>query len=98
MFKVFLFYAYNSVDGFPLFDSPEGIAWHDGILYVSDTGAHIIRKVDLATMQVSLVAGDIQCVEETEGENDVVNVKKTCTGQPAGTSSFGDATDGTGRA
>jgi len=87
----------DSVDGFPLFDSPEGIAWHDGILYVSDTGNHIIRKVDLATMQVSLVAGDIQCVEETEVENDVVNVKKTCTGQPAGTSSFGDSTDGTGR-
>lgn len=86
------------VDGPPsLFKSPEGIAWHNGILYVSDTGNHILRKVDLAARQVSFLAGDVFCIKETEIENDVPKIKETCNGQPTGASSFGDSTDGTGK-
>ena len=55
-----------------------------------------MRKVDLATRQVSFLAGDVVCTEETEAVNDVTIIKKTCNGQPTGTSAFGDSTDGTG--
>ena len=27
------------------FNSPQGLAWHDGVLYVADTENHAIRKV-----------------------------------------------------
>lgn len=87
----------DSADGLPLFNAPEGIAWHNGILYVSDTGNSIIRKIDLATMNVSLQAGDVSCVDEVTVTNGVETVTKKCEGQPSGTSSFGDSTDGTGR-
>ncbi len=87
----------DSVDGSPLFKSPEGIAWHSGILYVSDTGNHILRKIDLATLEVSTLAGDVVCQVETEVENDVTRENKKCDGQPTGTSQFGDSTDATGK-
>ena len=87
----------DSVDGAPMFKSPEGITWHNGILYVSDTGNHVLRKIDLATSEVSFLAGDVFCTTETEVENDETKIKKTCDGQPSGTSAFGDSTDGTGR-
>ena len=27
------------------FNSPQGLAWHDGVLYITDTENHAIRKV-----------------------------------------------------
>ncbi len=87
----------DSVDGAPLFNAPEGIALHKGILYVSDTGDHIIRKIDLSNSEVSTLAGDIVCTVETEVENDVTRENKKCEGQPSGTSQFGDSTDATGK-
>ena len=87
----------DSVDGAPLFKSPEGIVWDNGILYVSDTGNHIIRKVDLATKDVSLLAGDVSCTVESQTVTGSTTQTTTCTGQPSGTSSFGDSTDGTGK-
>lgn len=27
------------------FNSPQGLAWHNGVLYVADTENHVIRKV-----------------------------------------------------
>ena len=27
------------------FNSPQGLAWHSGVLYVADTENHVIRKV-----------------------------------------------------
>ncbi len=87
----------DSIDGSPLFKSPEGITWHDGTLYVSDTGNHIIRKIDLNTLEVSTLAGDIVCTVETEVENDITRENKNCEGQPTGTSQFGDSTDETGK-
>jgi len=81
----------------PLFNSPEGIVWHNGILYVADTGNHLIRKIDIATGDVSFLAGDISCIEETEMVNGVSTTKTTCTAQSAGLSSYGDSTDGTGK-
>ena len=27
------------------FNSPQGLAWHDGVLYIADTENHAIRKV-----------------------------------------------------
>ncbi len=87
----------DSIDGPPLFNSPEGITYQNGILYISDTGNHIIRKLNLSTMQVSLLAGDVSCTEETDIVNDEVIVKKTCEGQNSGLSAYGDSTDGTGK-
>lgn len=87
----------DSGGGSPLFKSPEGITWHNGILYVSDTGNHILRQVDLATRKVSYLAGDVSCVEEIEVENGVDRTKRTYTGEPTGTSALGDSTDETGK-
>lgn len=87
----------DSAEGSPLFNSPEGILWHNGILYIADTGNHLIRKVDLATGDVSFHAGDVLCVEESEVESGVTTVRLRCDGQPAGTSAYGDSTDGTGK-
>lgn len=81
----------------PLFNAPEGIVWHNGILYIADTGNHLIRKADLLTGEVSFLAGDVTCVEETSTESGVTTTKLNCTGQPAGTSAYGDSTDGTGK-
>lgn len=81
----------------PLFNAPEGIVWHNGILYVADTGNHLIRKVDLATGEVSFLAGDMSCIEESEVVNGVTTTKLKCTGQPLGVSSYSDSADGTGK-
>lgn len=39
------------------FSLPQGMALHDGHLYVADTENHLIRKVDLANKRVSTIAG-----------------------------------------
>lgn len=39
------------------FDNPQGMACVDNLLFVADTGNHLIRKVDLHTHEVSTVAG-----------------------------------------
>jgi DNA-binding beta-propeller fold protein YncE len=39
------------------FRNPQGLALHNGELYVADTGNHAIRRVDLATGVVTTVAG-----------------------------------------
>lgn len=39
------------------FDKPEGLAYVDGILYVADSGNNAIRRIDLATREVTTVAG-----------------------------------------
>ncbi|MCC6544985.1 MAG: hypothetical protein IT392_10895 [Nitrospirae bacterium] len=87
----------DSNDGAPKFNSPEGITWYSGFLYVSDTANHLIRKIDLNTMEVSLLAGDEACVVETTVTNGFESSVKKCTGQQAGSSSYGDSTDGTGK-
>jgi DNA-binding beta-propeller fold protein YncE len=40
------------------FNSPQHLAVRDGALYVADTLNHKIRKIDLATAEVTTVAGD----------------------------------------
>ena len=87
----------NNVVSTPLFNSPEGIVWYDKILYVSDTGNHILRKVDLTTGEVSLLAGDVSCVDEVEEVSGSPVTKRVCTGQPLGTSAYNNSTDGTGK-
>ncbi|MCC7202780.1 MAG: hypothetical protein IT393_09015 [Nitrospirae bacterium] len=87
----------ESADGAPLFNLPEGITWHNDILYVSDTGNHIIRKINLTTGEVSLLAGDVDCVDEVTVTNGVETVVRKCTALQAGESSYGDSTDGTGK-
>lgn len=87
----------DSINGAPLFKSPEGIIWVNGVLYVSDTGNHLLRKVDLMTGEVSFFAGDMSCIEEKETVSGVEVIKLVCTGQPAGDSAYGDSTDGTGK-
>lgn len=84
--------------GSPLFNSPEGVLWENGILYISDTENGVMRKLDLTNGNVSLLAGDMSCIKESEtvsggGTKDKLN----CTGQPAGVSSYGDSSDGTGK-
>lgn len=39
------------------FSHPQGMALHEGILYVADTENHLIRQVDLKARQVSTIAG-----------------------------------------
>ena len=39
------------------FDHPQGCALHNGVLYVSDTENHLLRKVDLKTKKVATIAG-----------------------------------------
>jgi hypothetical protein len=39
------------------FSSPQGMAFGDGVLYVADAGNHAIRMIDLATWEVSTLAG-----------------------------------------
>lgn len=39
------------------FNGPTGLYWHDGALYVADTGNHVIRKIDNG--QVTTVAGTV---------------------------------------
>lgn len=43
--------------GDPLFDSPQGLAFHGETLYVADAGNHAIRAVALSTGASSTVAG-----------------------------------------
>lgn len=40
------------------FDRPEGLAELDGGLFVADAGTHLVRRVDLTTLEVRTVAGD----------------------------------------
>ncbi|KAM4703614.1 NHL repeat-containing protein 2 [Rhinophrynus dorsalis] len=39
------------------FNSPQGVAIRDNVIYVADTENHLIRKIDLDTQSVSTVAG-----------------------------------------
>lgn len=87
----------DSKDGAPMFNAPEGIVWSAGMLYISDTGNHVIRKMDLATNEVSYLAGDMSCIEESTTTSGTTTKTLKCTGQPSGVSSLGDSTDGTGK-
>jgi hypothetical protein len=53
-------FDFGDVDGpqeTALFEHPQGIAYHDGALYVADTYNHKIREIDLASGEVRTVAG-----------------------------------------
>jgi hypothetical protein len=39
------------------FNSPQGMAFGNGVLYVADAGNHAIRAIDLSTWQVSTLSG-----------------------------------------
>ncbi len=39
------------------FDNPHGIACGEDVIYVSDLGSHLIRKIDLKTQTTSTIAG-----------------------------------------
>jgi thiol-disulfide isomerase/thioredoxin len=39
------------------FDAPQGLAHHEGSLYVADTDNHLIRSIDLSTGNVTTLAG-----------------------------------------
>ncbi len=39
------------------FDHPQGMALHNGMLYVADTENHLIRKIDLKQKKVTTIAG-----------------------------------------
>jgi len=51
------------------FVSPQGMAVIDGTLYVADTGNHLIRSVDLTTLEVITVAGTAK-LGRGPGKND----------------------------
>jgi len=39
------------------FDAPQGLAHHEGTLYIADTDNHLIRSIDLSTGAVTTLAG-----------------------------------------
>jgi sugar lactone lactonase YvrE len=49
------------------FYAPSGVAYVDGMLYVSDTGNSTLRRIDLATKQVTTVAGQPASPSSTDG-------------------------------
>ncbi|KAM8924099.1 NHL repeat-containing protein 2 isoform 2-T2 [Pelodytes ibericus] len=50
------------------FNSPQGVAFKDSVIFVADTENHLIRKIDLDTLQVSTMAGvGSQGVDKTGG-------------------------------
>lgn len=51
------------------FDRPQGLAFHDGALYVADTDNQSIRRVDLAGHKVSTIAGNGQRAYLNTGES-----------------------------
>lgn len=44
--------------GDALFSRPHHMLWHDDALFVADTGNHRVRRLDLATGEVTTLAGD----------------------------------------
>lgn len=50
------------------FNRPHGLTFHDGALYVADTDNQLIRRVDLATHEVSTIAGNGQRAYRNQGE------------------------------
>ncbi|MBI5756279.1 MAG: hypothetical protein HZA12_05070 [Nitrospirae bacterium] len=62
----------NSEFGAPRFNFPRGICVDEKNLYVADTGNHVIRRINLATGYVGLVAGlgDIRTEAGTPGTGD----------------------------
>lgn len=51
----------GNADGDPKharFSSPQGLVFGDGMLYIADTGNHLIRHIDLEQHKVSTIAGN----------------------------------------
>jgi sugar lactone lactonase YvrE len=40
-----------------MFNAPQRLVWYEGALYISDSYNHAIRKMDLASGEISTVAG-----------------------------------------
>ncbi|MBT4936636.1 hypothetical protein HON22_01850, partial [Candidatus Peregrinibacteria bacterium] len=51
----------------PHFRNPTGIAYYNGKLYLSDTGNHAIRIIDIASKAVSTLAGNAGLAGNAEG-------------------------------
>jgi thiol-disulfide isomerase/thioredoxin len=49
----------NGKTGHALLQHPEGIVWHAGSLYIADTFNNALRKLDLASHEISTVAGSL---------------------------------------
>jgi thiol-disulfide isomerase/thioredoxin len=49
------------------FDRPHGLAFHDGSLYVADTGGQTIRRINLSKHRVTTVAGSGRRAYGSEG-------------------------------
>ena len=51
----------------PHFRNPTGIAYHNGKLYLSDTGNHVIRLIDISSKNVTTLAGNSGLAGNSEG-------------------------------
>lgn len=49
------------------FSGPAGVAYVDGVVYVTDSTSHILRRIDVATRQVTTVAGKVNDAGSTNG-------------------------------
>ncbi len=57
----------DSVGTAALFDRPKGITTDGKSLYVPDTGNHVIRKVNLASLEVTTLAGRAGTADDIDG-------------------------------
>jgi sugar lactone lactonase YvrE/thiol-disulfide isomerase/thioredoxin len=79
------------------FHSPQGLCWRDGLLYVSDTENHALRKIDMKAQKVMTVVGTGQQGSDHEGgkvgvEQEISSPWDLCVGALPGSSD--DSQDG----
>ncbi len=71
------------------FVSPQGMAVIDGTLYVADAGNHLIRSVDLTTLEVTTVAGTAK-LGRSQRKNDLLDPLRVPLRSPWALLSIGD--------
>ncbi|MCG8072661.1 MAG: thioredoxin-like domain-containing protein [Candidatus Thiodiazotropha taylori] len=56
------------------FNSPQGVLFNDNLIYVADTGNHLLRVIDLEHKSVSTIAGNGTLERKRSGEFDAKSI------------------------